>query len=95
MSLGPQQDIRVLHVDDDPEFTDLSGAFLEKANNQFAVETATGADEGLDRLDTNPPDCIVSDYNMPGMDGLEFLRAVREEHPDLPFVLFTGKEVRR
>ncbi|ERH09376.1 MAG: PAS sensor histidine kinase [halophilic archaeon J07HX64] len=81
----------MLHVDDDPEFTDLSRAFLEKANNQFAVETATGADEGLDRLDTNPPDCIVSDYNMPGMDGLEFLRAVREEHPDLPFVLFTGK----
>jgi DNA-binding NtrC family response regulator len=34
---------------------------------------------------------IISDYDMPGMDGLEFLRTVRETRPDLPFILFTGK----
>lgn len=38
-----------------------------------------------------PIDCIIGDYQMPGMDGIELLRAVRAEFPDLPFVLFTGK----
>jgi CheY-like chemotaxis protein len=37
-------------------------------------------------------DCIVSDYRMPHTDGIEFLRAVRETHPDLPFLLFSGEE---
>lgn len=36
-------------------------------------------------------DCIISDYQMPTTDGLEFLQIVREKHPDLPFILFTGK----
>ncbi|ESS06265.1 MAG: PAS sensor histidine kinase [uncultured archaeon A07HB70] len=81
----------MLHVDDDPEFADLTGAFLERENGRFTVETSTSADGGLERIDTGRYDCIVSDYNMPGTDGLEFLQAVRDEYPDLPFVLFTGK----
>jgi PAS domain S-box-containing protein len=91
MSLNSSRQITVLHVDDDPEFADLTGSFLEREDDQFAVETATSADEGMKRINACPPDCVVSDYDMPHVDGLEFLRAVREEYPDLPFVLFTGK----
>ncbi|MFB6281001.1 MAG: PAS domain S-box protein [Haloferacaceae archaeon] len=83
--------IRVLHVDDDPEFADLAATLLEREQDRFEVETATGAGEGLERLAGDRFDCVVSDYDMPGRDGIEFLRAVREDHPDLPFVLFTGK----
>ena len=83
--------ISVLHVDDDPSITDLTATFLERENDRFTVETATSANEGLETLADRPPDCVVSDYNMPGVDGIEFLRAVREDHPDLPFILYTGK----
>jgi PAS domain S-box-containing protein len=85
------QQIQILHVDDDPEFADLTATYLERDDDRFVVETATSADEGLTAIADCPPDCVVSDYNMPGMDGLEFLQAVREEYSDLPFILVTGE----
>ena len=91
MQRGSQEEIRILHVDDDSSITDLTGTFLEREDDRFTIETATSADEGLERINDRPPDCIVSDYSMPGTDGIEFLQTVRAEHPDLPFILFTGK----
>ncbi|WP_424000170.1 PAS domain-containing protein [Haloarcula salina] len=82
--------IRVLHVDDAPDFADTVAAFLESAGD-FSVVTATTPEDGLRVLDQSPIDCVVSDYEMPGRNGLEFFEAVREDHPDLPFILFTGK----
>ncbi|MDZ7746589.1 MAG: PAS domain S-box protein [Halobacteriales archaeon] len=83
--------IRVLHVDNDPDFTEMTAMFLEREDEQITVETATSASEGLNYVAENQVDCIVSDYDMPSRDGIEFLEAVREEHSDLPFILFTGK----
>ncbi len=83
--------ISVLHIDDESSFTDLTATFLEREDDRFTVETAASADEGFESMSDRPPDCIVSDYNMPGMNGIEFLQAVREDYPDLPFILFTGK----
>ncbi|MFB6302438.1 MAG: GAF domain-containing protein [Haloferacaceae archaeon] len=87
-SAGP---IRILHVDDDRNFAELVAASLERADDRFSVETATSANEGLARLDEGDIDCVVSDHDMAGMNGLEFLDAVRDRHDALPFVLFTGK----
>lgn len=81
--------IRVLHVDDEPDLADLTATYLEREDERFTVETETRASRGLDRLDNEDYDCVVSDYNMPGMDGIEFLETVREEYPNLPFILFT------
>jgi DNA-binding NtrC family response regulator len=81
----------VLHIDDDPSHTDLTVEFLKRENDRFITETATSADEGLQRITDRPPDCIVSDYDMPGVNGIDFLEAVREAHPEVPFILFTGK----
>jgi len=83
--------IRVLHVDDEPAFGDLTVEFLERQDDRFVVTTVTSASETLDYLADNDVDCVVSDYDMPGKNGVELLRAVREEYPDLPFILFTGK----
>ncbi|MFB6252618.1 MAG: PAS domain S-box protein [Halobellus sp.] len=83
--------IRVLHVDDDPSIGDLTADFLERIDARFQVETATSADEGLERLSETDVDCVVSDYDMPTLDGIEFLKRVRKRDEKLPFILFTGK----
>jgi len=83
--------IRVLHVEDDPNFAEMAAAFLEGEHEGLTVETATGAAEGRGLLAEGEFDCVVSDYEMPGENGIELLESVREQHPDLPFILFTGK----
>ena len=83
--------IRVLHVDDDPALGALVATFLEREDERLRVETATSASVALDRLADSPFDCVVSDYDMPGQDGIEFLETIRSTRPELPFILYTGK----
>ena len=82
---------RVLHVDDDPAFVDLTATFLDRIDESIDVTSETSATAALDVLADERIDCVVSDYDMPEMDGLEFLDRVRERDADVPFVLFTGK----
>jgi PAS domain S-box-containing protein len=84
-------DVEILHVDDDPQFVDLTKTCLEREVEWFSVTTATSVEEGHEILDTQDIHCIVSDYDMPGSTGIEFLTQVRECHTDLPFILYTGK----
>ena len=91
MSVTSQKQIHILHVDDDPEVTDLIATYLEREDDRLVVETATCADEGLRLLADSQIDCIISDYKMPGMNGIEFLKAVTENQRNLPFILYTAK----
>ena len=90
MTINNDGQIQILHVDAESDFTDLTATFLEHEDSRFTVETATSANEGRDLINDGPPDCIISGYSMPGMDGLEFLQAVRAEYPELPFILYTS-----
>lgn len=83
--------IRILHVDDEPDFADMAATFLEREDDRFHVETETSASAGLDRLSEVQFDCVITDYDMPGQSGIEFLESVRGSDPDLPVILFTGK----
>jgi PAS domain S-box-containing protein len=83
--------IDVLHVDDDPSVLDLAEAYFEREFDAAAVTSVTDPEAALDRLDGDSFDCIVSDYDMPEMDGLEFFEAIPERHRKIPFVLYTGK----
>lgn len=78
-----------LHVADDPDRAASTATALARTDTEFETEIATSAEEGVRRVRNRPPDCVVSDHDLPGLDGLGFLRAVRETHPELPFVLYT------
>ena len=83
--------IRVLHVDDDPEFADLTASFLDSSETAFDITSSTDPTDALDVFREVQFDCVVSDYDMPRLSGLELLAKIREIDPDIPFVLFTGK----
>ncbi|HET7325546.1 MAG TPA: response regulator, partial [Halococcus sp.] len=86
---GMDDAIRVLCVDDDEALLDTTAAFIER--DGLVALTETSAHAAIERLDETKIDCVVSDYQMPGMDGLELLAHVRESTPAMPFILFTGK----
>ncbi|MDD4254702.1 MAG: response regulator [Methanofollis sp.] len=81
--------ISVLLVDDDPMILDITRLYLERWG-EFSVTTCEGATEALDILDNRSFDAIISDYEMPDMDGIEFLKVVRERGETSPFIIFTG-----
>ena len=82
--------IRVLLVDDEPALLDISRIFLER-DTRFSVETAPSGDLALELLENVFFDAIVSDYQMPGMDGLALLSRVREQGNPIPFIILTGR----
>ena len=91
--LPTSEPMRVLHVDDEVALGELVKDYLEAMDDGFQIHLESDAKSAYDRFtsDASTFDCIVSDYQMPGMDGLELLRTVRRERPSFPFVLFTGK----
>ncbi|WP_233553801.1 PAS domain-containing protein [Halococcus sp. IIIV-5B] len=91
--MGKTETVRILHVDDEPGFAEMVSTFLERERDAFDVVTAMSARDGLQYLTeaSGSIDCIVSDYDMPETDGLEFLESVRVKYPNIPFILFTGR----
>ncbi|HDR72829.1 MAG TPA: response regulator [Methanoculleus sp.] len=82
--------VRVLVVDDEPIMATVTTLYLEERGG-CVCEVCTSARDALDALESTTFDIIVSDYQMPGMDGIAFLQAVRARPEYIPFILFTGR----
>jgi CheY-like chemotaxis protein len=81
--------LTLLYIDDEPELLELGRLFLEKIGD-FSVTTALSGRSGLEELAQHEFDAIVSDFQMPEMDGIELLKNVRRSYGNIPFILFTG-----
>jgi len=82
--------IRVLYVDDEPGLLDIGKRFLEDEGT-FSVEILTSARMALEQLNTVQYDAIISDYQMPEIDGIAFLKQLKASGDTTPFIIFTGR----
>ncbi len=82
--------INVLYVDDDVFMHEPFKIFLEM-NSGINVTTVASAVSGVELLQSKSFDAVISDYEMPEMNGLEFLKFLRSSGDDIPFILFTGR----
>lgn len=76
-------------VDDEPMVTRSLESLL-RLETEYAISSFQTPADALNRLKERPADIIVSDFMMPEMNGLEFLRQARELHPDVPRIMLTG-----
>jgi DNA-binding NtrC family response regulator len=79
---------KVLLVDDDPEFIEVLSQRMEA--REVDVETATSGPEAVEKVSGASYDAIILDLSMPGMDGMETLKRLLTDKPDLQVILLTG-----
>ena len=82
--------ILVLYVDDEPALRDIGKLFLERSGH-FSVVTIDSASAALALLKKERFDAVVSDYQMPGINGIAFLKSVRALGDKISFIIFTGR----
>ena len=86
-----KEQTKVLLVDDDVEFLKSAKQCLKMQGN-FDIESASSVNEALEKITKNNPDAIVCDIQMPITDGFEFLKTLRENGNNVPFIVFTVTE---
>lgn len=90
IDLREKEHIRVLHVDDEECLLKVAKECLQ-TEGPFEVETALSVEEAMEKLEGGKFDVVVSDYQMPGKDGLAFLKELRDRKEYIPFIMFTGR----
>ncbi len=79
---------KILLVDDEPEIRSIVRSYLEGITDRFE-EVGTGND-ALQKIEWDPPQLIISDYRMPGLNGLELLRFIESRRLRIPIILLSG-----
>ncbi|NLV27193.1 MAG: PAS domain S-box protein [Methanomicrobiales archaeon] len=83
--------ISIIYADDNVGLLRLGKKILEQ-QGEFSVDTCSSIHEGLEKLHHHAYDIIISGFSKPGIDGIAFLRAVREESGIIPFILLTSTD---
>jgi PAS domain S-box-containing protein len=83
--------VKVLYVDDEEALLEIGKIFLERTM-ELQLDTADSAEKGINMLLYGKYDIIISDYQMPDMDGIQFLKYVNANFQEkIPFIIFTGR----
>jgi len=81
---------RVLLIDDDRALLTALPTVFERSACVIRVDTASSAEQALRLIQATEYDTIVSDFSMPGLNGIEFLKECKDVRPDIPIILLTG-----
>ncbi|MCE1247920.1 MAG: response regulator, partial [Firmicutes bacterium] len=87
MSVAEEQLPKIMHIDDDEELLHLFYLSFEKYLN---IKQSLNLEEAIDLIKEEEFDAVITDYEMPGFNGLDVLKAVKEINPDLPVIFYTG-----
>jgi predicted transcriptional regulator/DNA-binding NarL/FixJ family response regulator len=85
-----KKEINLLYVDDESILHKTFKPTMEMLTG-FRVDSAQSGMQALDMIENTSYDTIISDYDMPGMNGLELLKIIRGRGNDIPYIIFTGK----
>ena len=88
--LEPERRVRVLIVDDQRPFRAAATAVAESINGFDVVDAVETAEQAIDGMARTRPDLVLMDLNLPGMDGVQASRLLRERHPDVVVVLLSS-----
>ena len=83
--------LSLLFIDDDENLLNGIGRILKTEHRGVSFSFGSGADKALDLLESKNFDAVITDYSMPGINGLELLALVKERHPSIKRVLLTGR----
>ncbi|MGC2423412.1 MAG: response regulator [Nitrospirota bacterium] len=83
--------LNILIVDDDPSLANLIKLRIKQEASNFSIAAVESGQECLEYLKEHKVDCILSDYQMPGMSGMELLQTLRAQKNDVPFIFITGQ----
>ena len=90
MDQGLGSEIRVLHIDDEEDQLQFTKQILESLDHCMKVESVSRYEDALERVVQGGYDCVVSDYQMPTVDGVELARRIKSLS-DIPFIIYTGR----
>lgn len=83
--------LHLLLVEDNPDHAALAkGAILKSKQRTYTIDVASSVEEATERLKANSIHMVISDYNLPGKNGLDLLDWMNEEKIEIPFVMMTG-----
>lgn len=88
--LSPPDSMRILYIDDGPNNREIVKLSLEGIDPEMDIVSAASPTESLRMMEELQIDCIVCDYGMPEMNGIELCRRIRETS-DVPFIIYTGR----